>query len=74
MNATDYGLIDYMNDGHTYLNATYTEACAAAVSQGWTLNTYTDPSAEGVENCSAEYAAEVARDDANLVYLTKAAT
>lgn len=46
-------------------------AIKAAREQGYTLNTYADPTAEGREDVSDEYAAEVAAEDPGLVYLTR---
>ncbi len=56
---------DYL-DAHDHC----ADALDAAVNDGWTLNAYNDPTADGKEDCSVEYAAEVAAEDPSLVYLS----
>lgn len=47
------------------------EAIDLAVEDGWTLNTHSDPAAEGFEDVSPGYAHKVAATDPALVYLTR---
>ncbi len=61
--------IDYL-ERHDY----YADALVAATSDGWALNAHADPTADAVEDCSVEYAAEVAAEDPSLVYLTRVVT
>lgn len=49
----------------------YAAAIEAAREQGWTLNTYADPTTDGREDVSDEYAAEVMQSDPSLVYLSR---
>lgn len=42
-----------------------------AVGQRVTLNTHTDPTAEGLEDVGPEFAKQVAAEDPSLVYLTR---
>ncbi len=47
------------------------QALVVADAEGWTINTYNDPSAQGREGCSIAYAEEVARHSPGLVYLSR---
>jgi hypothetical protein len=47
------------------------DAIEHAVAHGWQLHTYTDPAAEGREDVSADYAIDVAAEDASLVYVSR---
>ena len=42
-----------------------------AHAQGWTLNTYNDPTADAVEDCTVEYAQDCAQADPGLVWMTE---
>ena len=66
MNAERIALTEFAADYDSYA-----AAIEAARSLGYTLNTYADPTADGQEDVSDEYAASVAREDIGLVYLTR---
>lgn len=50
---------------------TYAEALQRAIDDGWTLNTYNDPTEADREDCSVEHAVTVATEDPSLVYLSR---
>ena len=41
-----------------------------ASRMGWTLHTYSDPTADAVEDCTVEYAQDCAQADPGLVWMT----
>lgn len=61
MNLDTYATINDLGHG---------AAIEHAHAQGWTLNTYNDPTADAVEDCTVEYAQECAQADPGLVHMT----
>ena len=64
---TTMNLTDYADDNDLSIS----DAIADAFAEGWTLNTYADPTSDGDQFVSVWAAGVTADDDPSLVYLTR---